>query len=95
MSSEEVKKEVAPKKKAAPKKKVLAEASKKERFPEKPSFEEYLHDLHRRWNESGDISRKKHHPDMHMLGASPQCPLCDVNERSAKERYEYDFKESK
>lgn len=76
-------------------KKKLAEESKKERFPKKPGFKEYVHDLHRRWNETGDISRKKHHPDMHHLGASPQCPYCDLGERSARERYEYDFGKEK
>jgi hypothetical protein len=71
--------------------KELAEASKSKRFPEKPSFDQYLSDLHRRWNETGDISVKKHHPDMHSLGTSPQCPNCCTDERSAQARYEYDF----
>ncbi len=60
--------------------------------PEGPpalSFQAFLKELHHSINVDGQISKVRHHPDMHGLGAGPgQCPKCDPTMESARQMYE-------
>ena len=68
-----------------------ASPARQEAKQAKPSFDEFVKILQKRFNEDGTISKKKHHPDVHYVGASPQCKLCSRSERSAKDRYEFEY----